>query len=183
MNLRAFVCVTTMVAVAACTDTSTPTTTRAATAADSADQIMFGVRFFVTDAGVRRAEVHADTAYMYEDNTRTEMRQVNATFFTQTGTQDGVLTSQQGTYNTRLGNMEARGNVVVTATDGRKLESPHLKYDPARNEITSDSSFVVTEKSGRKSSGIGFISDPDLRSIRVLRAAKISGTPVEIPRR
>lgn len=183
MNLRAFVFLTAVVALAACNETNTPSAVRAATAADSADQIMFGVRLDVTDAGVRRAAVQADTAYMYDDNTRTEMRQVHATFFTPTGEQDGVLTSKEGTYNTRLGNMEARGNVVVTATDGRKLESPHLNYDPARNEITSDSSFIVTETNGRKSSGIGFVTDPDLRTMRILRAAKIIGTPVEIPDR
>lgn len=183
MSLRAFLCLLAAAAAAACAETNTPTTAGTDTAADSADQIMFGVRFFVTDAGIRRAEVLSDTAYMYEDNTRTEMKNVNATFFKPTGERDGVLTSREGTYNSRLGNMEARGNVVVTATDGRKLESPHLRYEPSKNEISSDSAFVLTETNGRTSSGIGFISDPDLRNIRVLRAFSSSGTPVTIPRK
>lgn len=182
MSLRAFGFVSAMVALVACSETNTPTPGGAPSPADSADQIMFGVRLDVTDAGVRRSAVRADTAYMYGDNTRTEMRQVHATFFTPTGTQDGVLTALQGTYDTRLGNMEARGNVVVTATDGRKLESPHLKYDPARNEISSDSSFVVTETTGRQTSGIGFTSDPDLRNMRIIRNAQVRGAQVQIPR-
>lgn len=182
MNLRAFVCLT-AAAVAACNDANTPPALRATTMADSADQVMVGVNVFITDAGIRRARVNADSAFMYEDNTRVEMLKVNATFFKPTGEQDGVLTSKQGTYNIRLGNMEARGDVIVTAADGRKLESPHLRYDPARNEISSDSAFVMTETSGRKSSGVGFVSDPDLRNIRVLRAAQLRGAQVDIPRR
>jgi LPS export ABC transporter protein LptC len=183
MNLRAFACASTLALVWACTDTNTPMPASGDVGADSADQVMFGVTLYLTDGGIRRAEVHADTAYMYEENTRTELRKVNATFFKPSGEQDGVLTSLEATYNTRLGNMEARGNVIVTAADGRKLESPHLRYEPSRNEITSDSTFLATYTDGRTLSGVGFVSDPDLRNVRVLRAARSSGTPVTIPRR
>jgi LPS export ABC transporter protein LptC len=171
------------VIVAACNDTASTTAIAAATAADSSDQTMFGVRFLVTDGGIRRAEVEADTAYTYEDNTRTEMRRVRAKFFKPTGDDNAVLTSREGTYNSRLGSMEARGDAVLTATDGRKLTSPHLKYDPSRNEISSDSAFVLTETSGRVSEGVGFVADPDLNSVRVLRAARSRGIPVTIPPR
>ncbi|MCC6319539.1 MAG: LPS export ABC transporter periplasmic protein LptC [Gemmatimonadaceae bacterium] len=167
----------------ACRDAGVPQAAPAATAADSADQVMFGVHFFVTDAGLRRAEVRADTALTYEENTRTELRKVNATFFTAQGAQNATLTSQQGTYNTRIGSMEARGDVVVKSTDGRTLTSPHLRFDPTRNEISSDSAFVLTEKTGRITRGIGFISDPDLNSVRVLKGAQSTGHQVTIPRR
>jgi LPS export ABC transporter protein LptC len=183
MSLRAFVCFVVLAAAfTACNDT-TQSQVRMDSAADSADQILFGVDLFVTDGGVRRANVHADTAYTYEESTRWEMKQVKATFYKATGEQDGVLTSLQATYNTRLSNMEARGNVVVTASDGRKLESPHLRYDPARNEITSDSAFTSRDAQGRTLSGVGFVSDPNLRTVRVLRGARSTGTAVTIPPR
>ncbi len=166
----------------ACTQTSTPPLADSV-AADSADQVMHGVRFYITQDGLRRAEVVSDSAYMYEDNTRTELHGVNATFYKAGGEKDGVLTSREGTYNTRLGAMEAREDVLVVATDGRRLTTPHLKYDPSRNEISSDSTFLVTEKSGRTISGIGFISDPDLNAVRVLRGAKSSNNSVPLPRR
>lgn len=150
---------------------------------DSADQTMFGVHFFVTDGGLRRAEVKSDTAYTFEDNTRTELRKVTATFFRVSGEKDAVLTSRQGTYNSRLGAMEARGDVVVNSTSGNNLVSPHLRFDPTRNEISSDSAFTLTQKNGRVLKGIGFVSDPDLNSVRVLRAAQSSGNPVTLPNR
>jgi LPS export ABC transporter protein LptC len=107
---------------------------------------------------------------------------VSATFFTPTGEQDAVLTALRGVHNSRLGSMEARGNVVVVSRDGERLESPHLKFDPQRNEISSDSAFTLTEGE-RVTKGIGFVSNPDMTNMRILRAAQVSGTPVTIPRR
>lgn len=143
---------------------------------------MFGVHLFLTDGGIRRAELVADSAYMYDENTRTELRVVHTTFFKQSGEKDAVLTSKRGSYNVRLGNMEARDSVVVVATDGRKLTSPHLRYDPARNEIASDSAFTITESNGRVTSGIGFIGDPNLTNVRVLQKTRSQGSALTIPK-
>jgi LPS export ABC transporter protein LptC len=167
---------------AACRDTNATAAPTVRSAADSADQTMFGVRFFVTDVGIRRAEVESDTAYTFEENTRTEMLGVKASFFKPNGDKNADLTSRRGTYNSRLGSMEARGDVVLIATDGRKLTSQHLRYDPSRNEVASDSAFVLTESSGRVSEGVGFVADPDLNSIKINRAARSRGNPVTIPR-
>jgi LPS export ABC transporter protein LptC len=143
-------------------------------AADSADQIMYGAKSVLTDRGLMRAELIADTAYFYDENTRIEMRQVHLTFFTQTGVKNAVLTSREGTYNTRLGNMEARGDVVVVSEDGRRLTTPQLRYAQARNEISSDSTFTLKEP-GRTLEGIGFTSDPNLNTVRCLRACRGAG--------
>jgi hypothetical protein len=66
--------------------------------------------------------------------------------------------------------MEARGNVVVISEDGRRLETPQLRYDPGRNEISGDSAFVLTRPEDILT-GIGFVTDPDLTRIRINRAA------------
>ncbi|MBV6520962.1 MAG: hypothetical protein MNPFHGCM_01082 [Gemmatimonadaceae bacterium] len=169
--------------LAACQETTqTPPVAKSAAIPDSADQLMFGVWFLLTDAGVKRAEVRGDTAYLYDESTRSDLRRVKTDFYKTTGEKDATLTSLQGSYSSRLGTMEARGQVVVVTTDGRKLESPHLRYDPARNEISSDSAFVLTE-SDRRLEGIGFVSDPDLNNIKVLRNMKAFGQQVTIPRK
>jgi len=142
---------------------------------DTADQTMFGVRLMLADRGIQRAHMEADTAFTYEDNTKTELRTVRTIFFTETGLKNGTLTAREGTYNVRSGNMEARGNVVVVSEDGRRLETPQLRYDPARNEISGDSAFVLTEPTQRVS-GIGFRADPNLNNVNILRAASGSTT-------
>ena len=106
----------------------------------------------------------------------------STTFFTATGEQDAVLTAREGTYLVRLQTMEARGDVVVISTDGRKLETPQLKYDPARNEITSDSAFTLTDAE-TVTQGVGFVSDPEMAQIRILAGARTSGQRVNIPKR
>jgi LPS export ABC transporter protein LptC len=119
---------------------------------------------------------------MYDDATRQELRKVSARFFTTAGEQEATLTSDQGTHNDRLGTMEARGNVLVVSKDGKQLTSPHLKYDPTRNEISSDSAFTLTEGE-RITRGIGFVANPDMTNMRILSGAQLTGADVRIPRK
>lgn len=142
--------------------------------ADSADQMMFGISTLLTDRGVLNAELESDTAFFFDENTRVELRVVKLTFYTRTGERNSVLTSREGTYNTRQSRMEARGNVVVVSEDGRRLTTEQLRYDQGRNEISSDSAFVLTEP-GRRLEGVGFTSDPNMNNVRVQRLIEGQG--------
>lgn len=169
-------------ALSACGDTQAPPVATKSLLPDSAEQMLFGIELVLTDAGVRRAVVRSETLLMYDAATREELTKVTARFYTTSGEQEAVLTSDQGTHSSRLGSMEARGNVVVVSSDGKQLTTPHLKYDPARNEISSDSSFTLTEGE-RVTKGVGFVSNPDMTNMRILAAAQMTGQQVKIPRR
>lgn len=169
MRFAAIVFVT-VVAAACAEKKALPPARTGSPLADSADQVMFGAKFNLTNEGVHRARLTADTAYFFEDNTRVELEDVRTVFYNNVGAQDAVLTSRRGTYNTRLGNMVARQNVVVQSEDGRRLTTSELIYNQPRNEISSDSAFVLTEPN-RRLEGIGFRSDPNMRNIRILRGA------------
>jgi LPS export ABC transporter protein LptC len=170
------------VVLAACTDkkTTPPVAETRSALMDSADQIMFGVRFNLTDQGLARAYLVADTAIFLNSNTRVELFNVNTTFYTVTGEKNGVLTSERGTYHTQTGTMVARGNVDIVTVDGRTLKSPEVKYDQRINEISSDSAFVATEPN-RRIEGVGFRSDPNLRNVRVLKATSGTSGAITIP--
>ena len=168
--------------VAACGDTQAPPVAKQTLLPDSAEQMMFGIELMLTDAGVRRASVHSDTLLMYDASTREELKRVTARFFATSGEQEAILTADRGTHSSRLGTMEARGNVVVVSSDGKQLVSPHLKYDPGRNEISSDSAFTLTEGE-RVTKGVGFVSNPDMTNMRILAGAQMTGSQVKIPRR
>ena len=163
----------------ACNKTTEPPIAKS-TMADSADQTMYGARSLLTDRGLLRAELLSDTAYFFDENTRIELQKVHVTFYATNGAKNAVLTSRAGTYNTRTNVMEARGDVVVLSEDGRRLVSPQLRFDQARNEISSDSAFTLTEP-GRQVSGIGFVSDPDMNNIRILKTTSGTGGAVTIP--
>jgi len=132
---------------------------------------MYGARFKLTDQGLARAQLEADTAYFFDDNTRQELENVHTTFYTVTGAKDAVLTSRHGTINNRTNNMIARGNVVVVSEDGRRLTTPELIYNQQKNQISSDSAFVMTEPN-RRLEGVGFRSDPNMKNIQILSGAK-----------
>jgi LPS export ABC transporter protein LptC len=149
--------------------------------ADSADQVLFGVRHNVTDAGLLRAKLVSDTGFIFDEGTRIELVDVDLTFFTTTGAKNAVLTSREGTYRTRVGAMEARGDVLVVSEDGRRLTTEQLRYDPNRNQISSDSAFVLTEPGGRRLEGVGFVSDPDMNNIRILQDVGGQAGVVSVP--
>jgi len=169
MRAVVFVVVSVVSAMACSTKKQPPVATHSPLA-DSADQVMYGARFNLTDKGLQRAQLQADTAYFFEDNTRIELEPVHTTFFTATGAKDAVLTSQRGTYNSRTTNMVARKNVVVVSEDGRRLTTPELIYNQQLNQISSDSAFVMTEPN-RRLEGIGFRSDPNMKNIQILKGA------------
>jgi len=147
--------------------------------ADSADQIMFGVRLRLTDGGVDRAYIIGDTAFFFNDNTRVELERVHAEFHKTTGEPDANLTARHGTYVVPTGMMAARGDAVITSMDGRRLQSEEIKYDKIHNEVSSDSAFVLTEPD-RRLEGVGFRSDPNLRNVRVLRVLSGTSGPVDL---
>jgi LPS export ABC transporter protein LptC len=146
---------------------------------DSADQVIFGGSTILTNQGVSNGHLLSDTMFVYDDGARLDLRRVNLTFYTSLGVKDGLLTSRTGTYNSRLSRLEARGDVVVVREDGKRLNTPQLVFDQARNQIFSDSTFTLIEPS-RQLTGIGFESDPKFTNFKCLRACKIIAS-VRIP--
>lgn len=185
---RGLVLIIAAVSAAACgNDKKQPPVSGHSVLADSADQVMWGAKFNLTDRGLQRAELFSDTAFFFNDNTRIELSSVRTIFFTSTGAQDAVLTSRYGTYTSRNGGMVARKNVVVVSEDGRTLQTQELMYDQTKNEISSDSAFVMSEPN-RRLEGIGFRSDPSLNNVRVLRGAsgfanQVQASPAPVPPR
>lgn len=159
------------VAVVACREVQEPPIAVTSALADSADQIILGAHQLITDRGVLRAQLDADTAYVFSEGTRIELRRVNTTFFNGAGSKTATLTSREGTYNTQLGQMEARKNVVAVSEDGRRLTTEQLRFSEQANLITSDSAFTATQ-GARVLRGIGFESDPDMNNVRCKAACR-----------
>jgi LPS export ABC transporter protein LptC len=171
--------VTVALALAACREAEQPPVTAVQSAADSADQVMIGVRTLLTDRGVQQGELFADTAYVYDDGSRYELRKVRTTFNTPTGAPNGTLTARRGRYDIRQHVVEGFGDVVVVTTDGKRLLSPHLRFDQTRNLVRSDSTFTLID-GGRRHEGLGFESDPNITRFVCKAACRVTGA-VPIP--
>ena len=158
-----------VVALTDCSKTSQPPVVGAAGLADSAEQIMFDVHMVMTDRGVKRGDLFSDTVYVFNDETRFVLRRVRSTFNTETGAPNGTMRGDRGRYDLRQQVLEGWGNVVVTSTDGRRLESNYLKYSQAGNTVSTDSAYTLI-RGNDVSRGIGFTSDPNLKNFRCFRA-------------
>jgi LPS export ABC transporter protein LptC len=156
----------------ACETGVKPTATIAA--ADSADQVLLSMSHFVTDNGIQRSHVRADTAYFYSALQTAELRTVHITFYDPRGAQTSTLTAREGTYRWRTGDMEARGNVVVVRTDGATLRTEVLRYSQIRNQVSSDRPFVFDEPT-RHIKGDGFTSDPDFKVVTATHPTGVGG--------
>ncbi len=143
---------------------ASPTSTL--TAADTADQMLVRMTTVVEDAGQRKNAVAADTAYVYEASQTIELRELTVEFFDPRGNRTATLTGREGTYRMQQRVMEARGDVRVAFTDGRRLTAETLRYDQAAALVTSDRPFVFERPDGTLR-GNGFRSDPEFRDFTV----------------
>lgn len=145
----------------------------------AADQIMYDVRHNMTSDGIRRAILHGDTAYLRDGGAKIDIVGVRMTFFDENGRESGDLTSRNGTYELRAGNMVTEGEVVLrTWAEGgerRSIETEQLHFDVNGDRLWSDVPVVMRE-GNQVIRGTSFTSDGRFQNVRVTRA-QTEGTP------
>jgi len=168
MNRRQCLAFVGLLAAAACDRTSSGPFAGDEYAAMHADQIIEGIQQVMTVDGVRRAILVADTAYIFEDSARAELRTVHVKFFDAAGNQDAELTSRSGTLNIRTEAMTARDNVILRLREGNRIiQTSELHFDPERDLIWSDSATTLNQD-GTVAHGDGFRSDSRLRNLEIV---------------
>lgn len=149
---------------------------------DSADQVLQGMAFNITAEGVKVSRVEADSAWVYQARQVNDLKKMRVTFFDRTtGEETSVVTADSGWYSQRDQTLDARGNVIATASNGRVLKSEHLVYDKVQNQIYSDTAYTFTSPDGN-GSGASFVSDPDFKQIRAQRpGGRMAGKGMLLP--
>ncbi|MBA3317758.1 MAG: LPS export ABC transporter periplasmic protein LptC [Gemmatimonadales bacterium] len=155
-----------------------PTTT--IQAPDSADQVLEGFSHYVTNDGIRRSRVEADTAYFYEGTQVTNLANLKVTFYDLKGAESSTLTARRGVYRWQDGSMEANDNVVVVSPDGRRLATEQLGYDNASNQISTNRHFTF-DRGEEHLEGNSFRSDPDFRNVVTDRPRGVAGDGMLLP--
>lgn len=171
-----------VLAAGGCERPAEPPVVHIPSVADSAEQVMFQFSSVLTNKGVERGTMTADTAFVFNDQTRFDFRNVHVDFSDSTGAHSGTMRADSGRYNMRTELLDGWGHVVLTNTNGERLETPQIRYNQATGLVSSDTSFVWTQGQ-RVSHGIGFTADPGLNHIRVMRGAGGSGIITSIPNR
>lgn len=130
--------------------------------------IVFGMVAFMSANGVRSGRIEADTAYTYADSSRVDLRDLTAVFFDENGGERATVTGEEGEWDQESDRMVARGDVVLLVhSDGSRLESSEINYDPSIDRVWSDSATVRTLADGSVQSGSAFESDIDFTNITI----------------
>ncbi len=135
------------------------------------DQIISDFEITETSTGKKDWTMKANEAYLYEKRNILEARTVEVTFFGDAGSVRSVLNADYGKLNRNTDDMEARGHVVVTGSDGVILEAESLVWQSKTRKIVSDDSVKVIRNEDVLT-GWGFRGDPDLGSFTILKDMK-----------
>lgn len=133
---------------------------------DSADQVYAGMTTTISRDGVRESIVNADSTWVYEQRSVSDLKGMTVTMFDSTGAVVSKITADKGIYRIREQSLDARGHVVATTPGGNVLKTEHLIYDTRRNLITSDTAFTSTGPKGSMA-GAHFEADPGFKNVVV----------------
>jgi LPS export ABC transporter protein LptC len=133
-----------------------------------ADGIAFDMVHRFTQDGVLQAKVIADTTIQWNDSTAVALRNFEMDVFHEDGTERAHVVAERGWLNMRTNRMSAYGNVVLTVpgTDGRRIESNELQYDPRADRMWSDSAFVMYQPNRAPFRGARFTTDLEFRNFQ-----------------
>lgn len=132
------------------------------------DQVISDFEITETSMGKKDWTMKAEQAYLYEKRNILEARVVEVTFFDEAGSIRSVLNAEYGKLNRNTDDMEAKGDVIVTGSDGVVLETESLMWQSSTRKIVSDDSVTVIRNQDVLT-GWGFRGDPDLGSFSILR--------------
>lgn len=158
-----------LAAAAACDRPATEPGQQGSRIEATADQVIYGLRHRMTEQGIRKLDLYADTAYTQPDDPNVDLIGVRLTFYDDTGRQSGTLTSRTGTYDLRTETMVAEGDVVLAIEqEGRTrvIETEELHMERRSDRIWSPVATVMRE-GGQTYRGTSFESDLDFENLTV----------------
>ncbi|MEP7027993.1 MAG: LPS export ABC transporter periplasmic protein LptC [Candidatus Eisenbacteria bacterium] len=131
-----------------------------------------------SDTGTPEWILRSGYAATYDARGVIVARGVAIDFFDSKGVKYSHLTAKEGEIKRPSNDMEARGNVVVTTTDGVRIQTESLRFLNHERKIVSDE-FVRLERNGDVVTGIGFESDPSLEHFAIKREvrAQVQSSP------
>ncbi len=130
------------------------------------DYVLIQVKHYLTEDGVRRGTLNADTGYVFVDSAKFNLVKVHLLLYNASGGPAADLTSRTGQLDQRTNAMVARGHVVLVGTGSgvQRIETEELHYDPNTHKIWSTLNSRITQQ-GNVFTTNGFDTDDQLQRI------------------
>ena len=132
------------------------------------DYVLVSVKHYLTEDGIRRGLLNADTGYVHVDSAKFDLHKVHLLLYNANGQEAADLVSKTGELDQRTNAMVARGNVVLVGRGSgvQRIETEELHYDPNTHQLWSTVSSRVTQK-GNVVTTQGFKADDQLQRIEM----------------
>jgi LPS export ABC transporter protein LptC len=108
-------------------------------------------------------KIDATRGEFFKDKNILKLIEPNVTVFRDDGEQFNLTSRTAMVHlinNTKVGGVDAEGNVVIVSNKGSRVESERLNYDSATHIITSDT-FVHMRSDKFDASGTGFLANTE----------------------
>ena len=142
------------------------------------DQESWFSRFDVMDGERPRMQIFADYIANYDQEDSTYMRltghpdslisRVQAHLFDERGDSSATILANEMTYFEEERRFESRGNVIVTTSDDKRLETEHLIWLEVERKVNT-TGFVRITTSQEQIQGYDLVADEDLENYEIKR--------------
>jgi LPS export ABC transporter protein LptC len=146
---------------------------RAPGPAGGPEQTFANLELRETTAGRLEWKLRASRAVRTNASSATRMESLRVEFFEGRPEVRSVLVSDSGRVDLQKGILIATGHVVVTTSEGNRLETEELFWD-RKNAKVSSSVFVRMTRGSDVLTGVGFESDPHLEHYEIKKDVQAS---------
>ena len=134
---------------------------------NSPDAVIEKLHLVSTVQGQKRWEMNADSARLYQGQKQAYADAIYCQFYKKDKLVS-TLTADKAIINTESNATQADGHVELVTENGSKLETEKLGWDPATDEVKTDSRVHIY-KGTDDITAIGVVADTQLNNIRFMK--------------
>ena len=135
-------------------------------AAESADLSLEEIHYVETKGDKKEWELRAKSGQHFRQDDYTTLQDLTVTFYAEEG-RIVTLRGDEGSMKGRQ-EIEVRGNVVITSSDGYRISTESLRYEEDKQRIFTEDPIILEGK-GLQVKGVGVVVDMTTQKLRILR--------------
>ena len=135
-------------------------------AAESADLSLEEIHYVETKGDKKAWELRAKSGQHFRKDDYTTLQDLTVTFYAEEG-RIITLTGKEGSMKGRK-EIEVRGDVVITSSDGYRVMTDSLRYEEEKRRIFTEDPILMEGK-GVQVQGIGVVVDLKIQKLFILR--------------
>jgi LPS export ABC transporter protein LptC len=135
-------------------------------AAETADLSLEEIHYVETKGDKKEWELRAKSGQHFRQDDYTTLQDLTVTFYAEEG-RIVTLKGDEGSMKGRK-EIEVRGNVVITSSDGYRVTTDSLRYEEEKRQIFTEDPIILEGK-GLQVKGVGAVVDLTTQKLRILR--------------